>query len=197
MADGMTLATGQNGRNNAPDFFSESVEEVVRLEQREQVGMGLFDHVADRIAAFAGSMLFFWANALWFAGWITWNAGLLGLPKFDPFPFPFLTFTVSLEAIFLTVFVLISQNRQALQADRRAKIDLHVNTIAERELTKLMALVGDVHEHLGLAPRKDRELEEMKQPTYVEELADAVDEAQERIDPEAARGPTSAADTEA
>ncbi len=108
---------------------------------------------------------------------------------FDGFPFGFLTMIVSLEAIFLSTFVLISENRQALQADRRAKVDLHVNMISEQEITKLVSLVAEMHKFLGLH-KDDPELELMQKDTHVGHLADAVDEAEAGTD--AAKGPRSA-----
>lgn len=76
-------------------------------------------------------MFYVGIHVIWFAGWILLNLGFI--KAFDPFPFSLLTMIVSLEAIFLASFVLISQNKQAIQADKRAKIDLQVNLIAERE----------------------------------------------------------------
>lgn len=122
------------------------------------------------------------------------TVGPLGLPHLDPFPFNFLTMTVSLEAIFLSTFVLMSQNRQAIQADKRAKVDLQINLIAEQEVTKAIELITAIHDHLGIA-RKDPELRDMQQPTHVEHLVEAVDEAEEASDPNRAKGPESAVDT--
>jgi uncharacterized membrane protein len=104
---------------------------------------------------------------------------------------------VSLEAIFLSTFVLITQNRQAIAADRRAKVDLQVDLIAEREITKLMEMVAHLHEHLGHGNAKhDPEFADMVRPTHVEKLAEAVDEAERQRDPEGHDKPESAVDTE-
>jgi uncharacterized membrane protein len=84
-----------------------------------------------------------------FTGWIAANVGLVpGLQPFDPFPFPFLTMTVSLEAIFLALFVLASQNRLARQADRRSHLDLQIDLLAEREMTAVLRLLRDIAAHL-------------------------------------------------
>jgi len=156
------------------EHIAKSIEDVVRLETRDQ--MGFSQRVASVVTAIAGSMLFVWLNIAWFATWIIINVAFSD--PFDPFPFTFLTMIVSLEAIFLSVFVLITQNRQALQADRRAKVDLEVNTVAEQEVTKLIGMVEQIHDHLGIKEPDDPELRAMKQPTAVEELADAVEEAE-------------------
>ena len=90
------------------------------------------DETADRITNFAGSMRFVYAHAVWFSVWILGNLGLAGLGfHFDKFPFGLLTMIVSLEAIFLATFVMISQNRQAARSDLRAQLDFENNLRAE------------------------------------------------------------------
>jgi uncharacterized membrane protein len=91
------------------------------------------DQVADRVTAFAGSMVFIYVHGIWFGSWIITNLGLhlAGLPKFDPYPFGLLTMIVSLEAIFLATLVMISQNRQAHRSDIRSELDFENNLRAE------------------------------------------------------------------
>jgi uncharacterized membrane protein len=170
-----------------------TVKEMVELEQREKVQMSVSDHIADFITRWAGSMLFVWLNVAWFAIWIGVNVS--GLADFDPFPFGLLTMIVSLEAIGLAIFVLISENRQATLADKRAKLDLQINLIAEREITKLMELTMQIHDRLGIAHQHDPEVAEMRKPTHVSDLADLMEEYERQVDEDAARGPRSAADT--
>ncbi len=177
--------------NAVPSHVARNVEEIVQLEGRDRLEMGPSDHFADLVTRFSGSMLFVWLHVAWFGAWIVLN--LAGVLTFDDFPFGSLTMVVSLEAIFLSTFVLISQNRQALQSDRRAKVDLQVNMISEQEITKLVTLVAEMHKFLGLRDKADPELEQMQQDTHVGHLADAVDEAEAGTD---AKGPRSAADTE-
>jgi uncharacterized membrane protein len=186
-----------NGSGDHPEHVAETIEEIVGLENRDRLYMGLSDKLANKITAFSGSMLYVWLHVVWFAGWIVVNISLLVFAPFDPYPFGLLTMIVSLEAIFLSTFVLITQNRQAIAADRRAKVDLHVNMIAEREITKLMEVVQHLHDHVGRGtPDHDPELEEMQEPTHVTRLADAMDDAEHQIDPEGALGPESAVDTQ-
>src|SRR5437764_1210057 len=123
----------------------QTVREIVALEQREKVRMTLSDRIADALSSFAGSMLFVWIHV----AWILINTNLVGL-NVDPFLFNFLTMAVSLEAIFLSTFVLISENRQAVLSDKRAKLDLEVSMISEREVTKLISMVARVADHLGI-----------------------------------------------
>ena len=109
--------------------------------------------MADRITGFVGSMRFVYLHSAWFGVWIVINLGLIGaavsgvLPPFDPFPFGLLTMIVSLEAIFLATFVMISQNRQAALADHRAELDYQVNVRAEAEIAKILALLEALVAH--------------------------------------------------
>jgi uncharacterized membrane protein len=177
-----TYTNTHSGARRAPtagEHVRKTIEEVVALEQRAAGDEGKGERAAHLITAFSGSMLFVALHVLWFGSWVVLNAGLFGLPAFDPMPFSFLTVIVSLEAIFLSTFVLISQNRQSLRADRRAIIDLEMNTIAEREITKLMTMVEEIHNEIGLSHRHDPEIQQMKEETVVGDIADAMEQAED------------------
>jgi CRP/FNR family transcriptional regulator, cyclic AMP receptor protein len=114
------------------------------------------ERIADGIAAFSGSILFLVLNAAWFAFWIIWNV-MPGLRHFDPYPFGFLTMVVSLEAIFLSIFVLVSQNRQGAKDRLRADAEYEVNLKAELEVTHLHEKVDFLTEELlARLPRPER-----------------------------------------
>ncbi|MFG2779721.1 DUF1003 domain-containing protein [Streptomyces prunicolor] len=101
------------------------------------------DRVADAITAFAGTMLFVYIHALWFAVWIALNEGLLGRAGiFDPYPYGLLTMIVSLEAIFLSTFVMVSQNRQAARENVRADLDFETNLRSEVWSAHIGAALG-------------------------------------------------------
>lgn len=120
------------------------------------------DRVADAITAFAGTMLFVYLHALWFAVWIALNEGLLGKAGiFDPYPYGLLTMIVSLEAIFLSTFVMVSQNRQATRENVRADLDFETNLRSE----VWSAHIGAA---LGLDPR---EIEQRVQELLTENRA--------------------------
>ena len=90
------------------------------------------DHIADKVTSFAGSLKFVYIHAVWFGLWIIVNVGMLGAAlTFDKFPFGLLTMIVSLEAIFLSTFVMVSQNRQAERSDIRSQLDFETNLRAE------------------------------------------------------------------
>lgn len=110
----------------------------------------LENQMAGGITDFAGSMPFVYIHTVWFGLWIIVNAGLLALgfiTPWDPFPFGLLTLVVSLEAIFLSTFVMIAQNRQSAVADARAQADYQVNVKAEREIKRLQHLVEALVRH--------------------------------------------------
>jgi uncharacterized membrane protein len=160
----------------------ESVKDLAQLAERERRATGQADRIADRISSVAGSMPFAVFNAVFFAGWILANSGIGGLPAVDPYPFGGLTVIVSLEAIFLAVFVLMSQNRQAAASDRRASVDMHMDAIAEREVTKVLEVLQELRNELGVQRKEDRELRDMLRRTDIEELVEAVEEVEQRVE---------------
>jgi uncharacterized membrane protein len=120
---------------------------------------------ADMLTAKFGSVVFLSLNALWFAIWISINTGIIpGIEPFDPFPFGLLTMVVSLEAIFLAIIVLISQNREARIGELREEIDLQINTITESEITKLIHCLTLLLKKQGISLEDDPELQKMLKP---------------------------------
>lgn len=117
---------------------------------------------ADFLTQKLGSIWFLVCNGVFFALWFLWNTGKLGFTPFDPPPFIMLTMVVSLEAIFLAIIVLISQNRQGKIADIRQKLDFEIDVRSEEEITKVLMMLEALHQHLGIAPPEDDELERMK-----------------------------------
>jgi uncharacterized membrane protein len=113
-----------------------------------RVSRSVEERVADAITAFAGSMPFVYLHVAWFLVWVAANAGLLAAGfAFDPYPFGLLTLVVSLEAIFLSTFVMIAQNRLSAQADARSRADYEVNVRAEAEIARLLHLVEALVRH--------------------------------------------------
>ncbi len=138
--------------------------------------------IADAITAVSGNLLFVYFHIAWFTGWILWNTGLLGLQPFDAFPFGLLTMIVSLEAIFLSTFVLISQNRLTEIGDKRAELDLQINLLAEYEITKILRLTDAIADHLGIIEGRDPELEELEQEISPETVLQEMEKKQRKSD---------------
>lgn len=129
------------------------------------------ERVADILVHWFGSFEFVIANFIFFLVWIIFNAGFIpGAKPFDPFPFIFLTMIVSLEAIFLSIFVLTSQNRESRISDLREEIDIQINMIAEQEITKAIHLLSYLMKHLNVPYEKDPELKRMMKPLDMEEI---------------------------
>lgn len=136
--------------------------------------------MADLLTSRLGSTNFLIANVAFFAAWILVNTGKVpGLEVFDPFPFGLLTMIVSLEAIFLAIIVLISQNRTAKIDDLRDEVDLYVNTTAEKEITKMLELQTKILEKLDVDISLDRELSHMLKPTNLTRVENQIEKETE------------------
>lgn len=163
-------------------FLARTIEEVARLEQQARGDVTFADRLAERVSSFSGSMTFVILHVLWFGGWIIAGLGVIpGVPG-DRYPFQLLTMVVSLEAIFLSAFVLLAQNRQSRQAERRAKVALQMEVIGEREITRMMGLVFEIHDRLGLNHEHDPEIEEMQKKTRIQDLATAAEKMEDLED---------------
>ncbi|HET7457328.1 MAG TPA: DUF1003 domain-containing protein [Gemmatimonadaceae bacterium] len=128
------------------------------------------ERVADGLTRFASSTPFLLLHTAWFLVWIPWNTGFLGLRPFDPYPFGLLTMIVSLEAIFLSIFVLMAQNRESAIAELREEITLQVNLRMEEEVTKTLQLVAGLYTRMGHRLGDDPELRDMLQPLDSREI---------------------------
>lgn len=154
---------------NGSSTFQRKLKYKRRIRQNFEVksnaGRTFFEKVADYMTSHLGSLTFFIINFVWFTAWVLINTGLIPfVSPFDPFPFGLLTMTVSLEAIFLAIIVLISQNRAAKIDDLREEIELQINTIAEEEITKIMELQVLLLKKNGIDVSKDPELMQMLEP---------------------------------
>ncbi len=110
-----------------------NIRTIISLRRKAASERSVQDRIADAITAFSGHMVFVYVHIVWFGVWILLNTGWFGMPPFDPFPYGLLTMVVSLEAIFLATFVLISQNRLSAEAEYRADLDLHIGLLTEHE----------------------------------------------------------------
>jgi len=126
--------------------------------------------IGDLIATQAGKMWFIMAHVAWFAIWIVLNLTING--KFDPFPFSLLTMIVSLESIFLSLFILMSQNRSSAQADQRNHLDLQINLLSEDENTKMILMLQALCKHHQLSIADDPEIAALAQRTNVRDVVE-------------------------
>ena len=160
------------------DLTRHNIETVSRLEEAMLSKRTVTDRIADSIAAFCGSMAFVWVHIVWFGAWVAANT-VFPAKHLDPFPFQFLTLIVSLEAIFLTTFVMISQNRQGRAADRRNHLDLQINLLAEQENSKILMMLDAIMRKLGIAD-SDPDVRILEEATEPETLVQQIDDILEK-----------------
>ena len=160
---GVFPGTSSSSRNN--------VSAITAMEEAAIASRSCGERISDAVAHHAGRTWFIVAHAAWFGGWILLNTGIMpGIRPFDRFPYQFLTFVVSLEAIFLSLFILMSQNRANKQADSRSHLDLQINLLAEQESTKMLEMLQSLCEHHKLPVARDPEVDLLKSPTKPAEL---------------------------
>jgi uncharacterized membrane protein len=153
-----------------------NIEALRRRRAEEEAHARLEERLARAITRFTGSLYFVYVHAAIYGFWIVANLGWIpGLRSWDP-TFVILAMVASVEAIFLSTFILITQNRMAAAADRRAELDLQVSLLAEAEITKLVELVSLIAERMDLAAAEHQEIEEMKQRVAPEAVLDAIEE---------------------
>ncbi|MDB6135681.1 MAG: hypothetical protein JWM59_3924 [Verrucomicrobiales bacterium] len=159
----------------------QNVEAIIKLEESARSHRTWADRISSAVARFCGSMAFVWVHVAWFGGWIVWNT-IPGLFHFDAFPFTFLTLVVSLEAIFLSTFILISQNMDTRLSERRNHLDLQVNLLAEQENTKMLLLLTRIAEKLDIKSDDDPTIEVLEQSTRPERLAQQIEAADRELE---------------
>lgn len=147
-----------------------NIRTIGDLRMRQANARGLQDRIADAVTEFAGSMTFVYLHLVWFFGWVLVNTGWFKLKAFDPFPYGLLTMIVSLEAIFLSALVMISQNRLSFEAERRADLNLQIGLLAEHELTRVIKMLDALHTKLEIVPNDENELQDLEMETMPEDV---------------------------
>ena len=175
-------STSRRARNHpagSPAHLRErNVSAIADIEREALHERSAADRLSDAITRVTGSVPFALLHLVWFVGWFLINAGMVPSVKpFDPFPFGFLTLVVSLEAIFLSVFVLMSQNRMTRQADKRAHLDLQIDLMAEQELTTILHMLRALCAKQGVRVHiPNARMREQLKETDVHSLAASLDE---------------------
>ena len=176
----------ENARRSGPTYpppqpagMSSALERNIQAlqlrRQREEVQATAEERIAEAITRFTGSMLFVYLHLALFGFWIVANLGWVpGVPSWDP-SFVVLAMMASVEAIFLSTFVLISQNRMSAAADKRADLDLQISLLAEHEVTRLVTLVSAIADRMGVETQVDAELDEIKRDVAPEAVLDELE----------------------
>jgi uncharacterized membrane protein len=161
-----------------------NIQTVVALERDSRSERTVLDRLTDLVSAAASSTGFIVVHLVWFAVWVGLN--VFFAERFDPYPFSLLTLVVSLEAILLTGFVLISQDRMTKLADKRAHLDLQVNLLAEQELTAILRVVCRIADETGVELKGcDPNLDQLLGRTDVRVLNDELTKEMATVDPAA------------
>jgi uncharacterized membrane protein len=155
-----------------------NIRTIIHLRTKATHERNLQDRIADVITSFSGRMIFAYVHLAWFGVWILLNTSKFGVPVFDPFPYGLLTMIVSLEAIFLSTFVLISQNRLAEETERRADLDLHIGLLTEHELTRVLQMLDAIQDKIGVVDHHESELADLEMETKPEDVLAEIERLQ-------------------
>jgi uncharacterized membrane protein len=152
---------------------------LIQVRQREERRKSVSERIADAVTRFAGSMWCVYVHALLFGGWIICNLGwIAGIRPWDPFPFVMLAMIASVEAIFLSTFILISQNHMARIADRRAELSLQISLLSEHELTRVVQMLDVIAQRLDVPRPPEAEMEDIKQDIQPEKVVEQIERAE-------------------
>jgi uncharacterized membrane protein len=174
-----TTRENRPGPSSAEQLTEQNVETITRLEKEAREQRTPTDRLAEKIARFCGSMTFVWVHVVWFGGWILFNI-IPGTRHVDPFPFTFLTLIVSLEAIFLSTFILISQNQDSRISERRSHLDLQLNLLSEQENTKMIVMLHAIAAKVGADLDQDPHLEALGEETEPERLIEQIEAREDK-----------------
>jgi uncharacterized membrane protein len=155
-----------------------NIDAIAKLEAEALQGRTAIERASDSIVKLTGSLTFLLLQALLLLVWIAVNLHLIrGVKAFDPFPFGILALVVAGESVFLTTFVLISQNRMGRQSERRSHLDLQVSMLAEQELTTALQMLQKLCQHAGVDVKADsQQVQGFSKTTDVEKLANELEE---------------------
>ncbi len=160
-----------------------NIRALVEERTSDERGRTAQERLAAAVTQFAGSMRFVYLHLLIFGAWIMINLGWIpGVPKFDP-SFVVLAMIASVEAIFLSTFVLITQNRMGEVADTRADLDLQISLLSEHEITRVVRLVTAIGARMGIDEAKDPELAELGRDVAPEEVLRQIEAGNDEVKP--------------
>ena len=162
------------------DVIERNIRTMIQLRQKAARARSVQDRLADAVTAFSGRMVFVYGHIVWFVMWFLLNTGRFGVQPFDPFPYGLLTMVVSLEAIFLATFVLISQNRLSAEAEHRADLDLHIGLLTEHELTRVLQMLDAIQDKMGIEDHAESELADLEMETKPEDVLAEIERLQQR-----------------
>lgn len=161
-------------------IIERNIRTIIDLRLKASHERSFQDRIADVFTSFSGRMIFVYVHVVWFGVWCLLNTGRVGVHPFDPFPYGLLTMFVSLEAIFLSTFVLISQNQMSEETERRADLDLHIGLLTEHELTRVLQMLDAIQDKMGIENHEESELADLEMETKPEDVLAEIDRLQKR-----------------
>jgi uncharacterized membrane protein len=165
-----------------PNVIQRNIRKIIQVRLKAAREQKLEDRIATGMTSFSGSMLFFYIHVVWFSLWFLLNTGHLGFTPFDPYPYGFLTVVVSLEAIFLATFVLISQNLLSREAERLTDLGLQTGLLTEHELTRVLQMLRAIQDKIGITNDVDsnRADANLEMETKLEDVLSEIERLQRR-----------------
>jgi uncharacterized membrane protein len=174
-------AASRKNDSHLASIIEQNIQTIIQTRRTAAGRRTAEERLADAITDFSGRMRFVYFHIFWFGIWILINLGYFGIQPFDPYPFGLLTMVVSLEAIFLATFVLISQNRLSAEADRRADLDLQIGLLEEHELSRAIKMLDAIQDKLGIDNDTDAELLDLEKDVHPEDVLAEMDRIQRRL----------------
>jgi CheY-like chemotaxis protein len=164
------------------NIIQNNIRKVIQVRLKSARNKSRQDRIATGMTSFSGSMLFFYIHVVWFCIWFLLNTGHLGITPFDPYPYGFLTVVVSLEAIFLATFVLISQNLMSKEAERLTDLGLQTGLLTEHELTRVLQMLRVIQNKIGITNDEDSDLADadLEKETKLEDVLAEIERLQSR-----------------
>lgn len=163
------------------DVIERNIRTIIHLRLDAEHERGIQDRIADKMTSFSGRIIFVYVHIIWFGVWILLNSGSFGLKPFDPYPYGLLTMIVSLEAIFLSTFVLISQNRLSKESEHRADLAMHIGLLTEHELTRVLQMLDVIQDKMGIENDEDSELADLEMETRPEDVLAEIERLQRKM----------------
>ncbi|MEH2052934.1 DUF1003 domain-containing protein (plasmid) [Nostoc sp. C052] len=160
-------------------IIQRNIRTLIRLRLQAANKRNLQDRIADMITSFSGHIVFVYVHIVWFGAWIVLNTGRIGVHPFDPFPYGLLTMVVSLEAIFLSTFVLISQNRLSEESEYRTNLNLQIALLTEHEVTRVLQMLDAIQDKMGIDNDEDSELADLEMETKPEDVLTEIERLQQ------------------
>lgn len=175
--DQPTQTSAHHKRSAFDALTDKNVRTIIALENSAKSATTAGERLAARVATFCGNMIFVWVHLACFAAWILYNTLPGFAPHADPFPFVALTFAVSLEAIFLSAFILISQNEEKRLTKQRSHLNLQITLLTEQENTRMLKILNTIASKVGAEMDDGLGFATLEEPTRPEKLMDQIDAA--------------------